>query len=470
MNRSEQRRPGSGDRRRPADDVRQAGRGARQLAPRRPAGVRPFEPGRAHRRRPRADRRRHRGLRHPGGGAVHQRHPQRVGGRRPPPDRARHHRRPPVRLVPAGHALRRGRGGRRPLRPGRRVRRRGDEPGARWPPTPGAAPGPFPPSFLEQIDGRLWAQFRVAQLLADRWGISREEMDAYSLESHRRAAAAWDSGHFAKEAIAGPHQGGGRLASPARRSRPTRGSAATARWSRWPASPPAQSWEPDTAPDITAGNSSQTTDGASAMLIAERSVAETAGAPHPGPVLALRRRRPRTPRSCCRPRCRSPSKLLDRSGMKIDEFDAMECNEAFASIALMWQRAFKRRSREAQPEGRGHRHRPPAGGERGADRRHLVEPARGDRRALRLPDDVRGRRPGQRHRHRAARLSSLPLAAPSKLAVEAALRRGEGEGQRLRRRRVGHGRWVAQASFSTARPALGVMVMVPPVVVAGTTQ
>ena len=52
--------------------------------------------------------------------------------------------------------------------------------------------GPFPPSFLEQIDGRLWAQFRVAQVLADRWGITREEMDAYALESHRRAAAAWD--------------------------------------------------------------------------------------------------------------------------------------------------------------------------------------------------------------------------------------------------------------------------------------
>ena len=64
--------------------------------------------------------------------------------------------------------------------------------------------GPFPPSFLEHIDGRLWAQFRVAQVLADRWGITREDMDAFSLESHRRAAEAWDSGHFAREAIAVP--------------------------------------------------------------------------------------------------------------------------------------------------------------------------------------------------------------------------------------------------------------------------
>jgi acetyl-CoA acyltransferase len=37
--------------------------------------------------------------------------------------------------------------------------------------------GPFPPSFLEAIDGRLWMQFRVAQVLADRWGVTREQMD-----------------------------------------------------------------------------------------------------------------------------------------------------------------------------------------------------------------------------------------------------------------------------------------------------
>ena len=71
--------------------------------------------------------------------------------------------------------------------------------------------GPFPPSFLEHIDGRLWAQFRVAQVLADRWGITRQDMDAFSLESHRRAAEAWDSGHFAREAMRGADQGRGRF-------------------------------------------------------------------------------------------------------------------------------------------------------------------------------------------------------------------------------------------------------------------
>ena len=143
--------------------------------------------------------------------------------------------------------------------------------------------GPFPPSFLEQIDGRLWAQFRVAQVLADRWGVTREDMDAFSLESHRRAAEAWDSGHFAKEAIAGAHQGRGRLTDRRARSSRTRASGGSSSLESLAGLPPAQSWEPDTAPDITAGNSSQTTDGAAAMLIADRSVAEALGPARSGP-------------------------------------------------------------------------------------------------------------------------------------------------------------------------------------------
>ena len=64
--------------------------------------------------------------------------------------------------------------------------------------------GPFPPSFMEAVDGRLWTQFRVSQVLADRYGITRQEMDAYALESHRRAAESWDNGHFEREAVAVP--------------------------------------------------------------------------------------------------------------------------------------------------------------------------------------------------------------------------------------------------------------------------
>jgi acetyl-CoA acyltransferase len=102
---------------------------------------------------------------------------------------------------------------------------------------------------------------------------------------------------------------------------------------------PAQTFEPDTAPDITAGNSSQMTDGAAAMLIAERSVAERLGLPilarfH---AFAVAAEDAAIVLSAPVPATR---KLLERSKMSVDDFDAIECNEAFAAIALMWARAF----------------------------------------------------------------------------------------------------------------------------------
>ena len=194
--------------------------------------------------------------------------------------------------------------------------------------------GPFPPAFLEQIHGRLWMQFRVAQVLAEEWKISREDMDAYALESHRRAAEATDTGHFAREAIPVPLRDEEGTPTGAvldadegiRRNSTLEGLAAL---------PPAQSFEPDTAPDITAGNSSQMTDGAAAMLIAERSVAEALGLPirarfH---AFAVAAEDAAIVLSAPVPVTR---KLLDRTGMIIEDFDAVECNEAFAAIALMW--------------------------------------------------------------------------------------------------------------------------------------
>src|SRR5580704_3990183 len=116
--------------------------------------------------------------------------------------------------------------------------------------------GPFPPSYLEVIHGDLWAQFRISQVLAERWKISREDMDEYSLESHRRAAEATDSGHFAKELLPVPlkDESG---AFKGETLSVDEGIRRGGTLEKLAALPPAQSWDPDTAPDITAGNSSQ---------------------------------------------------------------------------------------------------------------------------------------------------------------------------------------------------------------------
>ncbi|TMK89003.1 MAG: thiolase family protein [Actinobacteria bacterium] len=198
--------------------------------------------------------------------------------------------------------------------------------------------GPFSKDFLDVIDGQLWMQFRVAQVLADRWKISREDMDEYAVDSHRRAHEATTSGHFAKEMVSVPlKDADGRLTGEVldhdEGIRPDANLEALAKL------PPAQSWEPETAKDITAGNSSQMTDGAAAALITTaKTAAELNLTPRArfkafavgaeDPVLVLSAPNPVT------------RKLLARSGMTIEDFDAIECNEAFAAIPLMWAREF----------------------------------------------------------------------------------------------------------------------------------
>jgi acetyl-CoA acyltransferase len=209
--------------------------------------------------------------------------------------------------------------------------------------------GPFSPDFMNVIDNKLWMQFRVAQVLADRSKITREDMDEFALESHRRAAEATDNGHFAKEILSVPIKGDdGSLTGEVLDA--DEGIRRGGTMESMAALPPAQSWEPETAPDITAGNSSQMTDGAAAMIIASRETAERMGVPirarfvhfavaAEDPVLVLSAPNPVT------------RKLLARSGMSIEDFDAMECNEAFAAIALMWAREFLPDMEKFNPRG-----------------------------------------------------------------------------------------------------------------------
>ena len=209
--------------------------------------------------------------------------------------------------------------------------------------------GPFSPAFLEHTDHTLGIQFWVAQVLADRYGITREEMDAFSLESHRRAAAATEAGFFAREIVPVPIKDD--------QGRPTGEVLERDEGIRFDASaealaalPPVWESEDQPAPGITAGNSSQMSDAASAMIIAERATAERLGLPvrarfvdfavaAEDPVIVLSAPVPAT------------RKLLERTGMKVDDFDAVECNEAFASIALMWAREFPIDPEKLNPRG-----------------------------------------------------------------------------------------------------------------------
>jgi acetyl-CoA acyltransferase len=209
--------------------------------------------------------------------------------------------------------------------------------------------GPFSPDYMSVIDDRLWAQFRVAQQLGEQAGLTRDDLDNYALESHRRAARATESGHFAREILPVPVKD--------EDGNPTGVVLSADEGIRYDASreklaalPPAQSWEPETAPDITAGNSSPMTDGAAAALIADRATAERLGLPvrarlvhfavgAEDPVLVLS-----APNRVTR-------KLYERTGLQTGDFDAIECNEAFASIALRWAREFRPDPERFNPNG-----------------------------------------------------------------------------------------------------------------------
>jgi acetyl-CoA acyltransferase len=207
--------------------------------------------------------------------------------------------------------------------------------------------GPFSQGFMKAVDNRLLTQFEVSQILAEKFGITRDDMDAFALESHRRAAEATDSGHFKTEIVPVPVKDeDGNLTD--RMLDADEGIRRDTSLERLAALPTA--WQEETAADITAGNASQVSDGAAAMLIADRDTAERLGLPirarivhmtvgADDAVLVLSAPNPVT------------RKLLERSGMKIDEFDAIECNEAFAAIALMWAREFKPDMARLNPRG-----------------------------------------------------------------------------------------------------------------------
>ncbi|MDR7113184.1 acetyl-CoA acyltransferase [Microbacterium trichothecenolyticum] len=175
-----------------------------------------------------------------------------------------------------------------------------------------------------------------AELIAQKWGFSREQLDAYSAESHRRAADAWTRGAFDSQVV--PVWGGGPEAvafDETVRSGTTVESLAglkpAFRTDELAARFPDLDWR------ITAGNSSPLTDAASAALImSEEKAAELGLTPRArfhsfavvgdDPMMMLTGPIPATRR------------ILERSGLSIADLDAYEVNEAFASVPLAWQR------------------------------------------------------------------------------------------------------------------------------------
>ena len=187
--------------------------------------------------------------------------------------------------------------------------------------------GPWPKSIKGRYGVDQFSQFTGAEMMAQIYGFGREELDQFALGSHRKAAAAADSGAFKREIVIldGLDKEGN-----FRHHDRDEGIRAGANLE-------GLAELKTIAPDgmITAGNASQVCDGASGVLVvSERALKEhgltpiaridnltvTAG----DPVIMLQEPIPATRRA------------LDRSGRKLDEIDLYEVNEAFAPVPLAW--------------------------------------------------------------------------------------------------------------------------------------
>ena len=197
------------------------------------------------------------------------------------------------------------------------------------------------PLFHQRYREGLVRQGISAELIAARWSISREEMDKFALESHRRAAAAEDRGVTLRSIVPlDVPRPGGAMQRTERDEGIRRDTTIEKLGSLKPAFEDAAMAErfPEIRWSVTAGNSSQVTDGAAAVLIAEEATAQRLGLTPRAAVthFALAGDDPIFMLTAIIPATR---KLLDRAGLSIDRIDAFEVNEAFASVVLAWMRA-----------------------------------------------------------------------------------------------------------------------------------
>ena len=239
----------------------------------------------------------------------------------------------------------------------------------------------------------------TAEVVAERYGVSREDQDAYALLSQQRTAAFQDNGYMAEEIAPmkvtrkvvvkdGDDYEEEFVADKDECNRPS-----TTLEGLQKLKPVFKKEEEGGT--VTAGNASQLSDGASANLLMSADRAKelniepmgiyrgsaVAGCQPDemgiGPIYAV-------------------PQLLKRHGLTMNDIDLVELNEAFASQALQVQARARDPGREAQPERRLDLDRPPVRHDGRAPHRHAAPRAQAPRWPLRHRDDVRRRRPGLR--------------------------------------------------------------------------
>jgi acetyl-CoA acyltransferase len=198
---------------------------------------------------------------------------------------------------------------------------------------------PFGNMLVTRYEGKLVPQGISAELIATKWGLSRDDMDDFAFRSHIRAGRATKEGFLQREIVPIKVEGNGTDLlehDEGIRFDPDREKMRTLQPS-FQAEHFEQMFPGEINWSVTAGNSSQISDGASAVLIASREKAEELGlTPRArfvafslagdSPILMLTAPIPATRR------------VLDRAGLDLRDIEVVEINEAFASVVLAWQK------------------------------------------------------------------------------------------------------------------------------------
>ena len=194
---------------------------------------------------------------------------------------------------------------------------------------------PFGPAVMDRYQGGgLVEQGISAELVAARWGLSREAMDAYSVQSHQRAAGAQAAGLLAQQIVPVTLADGTVIsADDGIRADSTVETLAGLK----PAfvNDDAKLRFPEIEWSVTAGNASQISDGASAVLIVSEQMLKTLGLKPRARIVAssVIGDDPVEMLSAIIP---VTNKTLAKAGLKLSDIDAFEVNEAFAAPALAW--------------------------------------------------------------------------------------------------------------------------------------
>jgi acetyl-CoA C-acetyltransferase len=184
------------------------------------------------------------------------------------------------------------------------------------------------PGLEEKYPGIMWSQFAGAEMIADKWGLTKEEIDLFAYESHRKAAAATQGGAFTREIVPimvdTPEGRVEHITDEGIRYDATPESIAAVKLLR-------------EGGKITAASSSQICDGASAALIVSETALKELGLTPRARIHTLTVTAG-DPVIMLEEPLFATDKALARAGLKIGDIDLYEVNEAFAPVPMAWLR------------------------------------------------------------------------------------------------------------------------------------